>query len=297
MKGNSPYRTLLAAAFLAAGIAPPGLAQPADPPRGFQEPAAPPGAPVPVTKKIKVSFIGAGRIGGSYAQLFAQAGYAVMISARDLNQIKAEAARIGYGIQAGTADQAAAWGDVVIVSVPYDQLKAVARGQGAALKGKIVVDTNNPKGADYFDMTPEARALGSGIIDQRLFTGARLVKGLDTVSSTLVLSAAHHSGELAGVPLAADDKEALAIVATLVTDIGYAPVISGGLATAKIFDSYTPFHKTGTANSASEVARMLADKPAPISPEEVRRLTDMPRDKISPDDQAKLVQYRACCSF
>jgi len=66
----------------------------------------------------------------------------------------------------------------------------------------------------------------------------------------------------AGVPLAGDDKKALEVARQLVIDAGYEPVMAGDLKSAQIFDSYTPFHTTGM--SASEVRKLLVEKPAPI---------------------------------
>ncbi|HEX3755833.1 MAG TPA: NAD(P)-binding domain-containing protein [Rhizomicrobium sp.] len=213
-------------------------------------------------KNLKIGIIGAGRIGGNLARLWAQAGYRVMISARKLQDVQKLAAEIGPNVSAGTPDQAVSFGDVVVISVPYSAIPQVGRDYAAQLKGKIVLDTCNPKGKDYLALTPEEKALGSGVLDQRALPGTRLVKAFNTVQSTVLLSAAHRSGELAGVPLASDDKQALAVARQLAIDAGYEPVIAGDLKTAQIFDSYTPFHTTGMP--ASEVRRLLVEKPAPV---------------------------------
>lgn len=206
--------------------------------------------------------IGAGRIGGQLAKLWADTGYQVMISARKLDEVQKLAAQIGPNVTPGTPAQAAAFGDVVVVSVPYSAIPQIGRDYAAQLKGKIVLDTCNPKGADYLALTPEEKALGSGVLDQRNMPGTRLVKAFNTIQSTVLLSAAHRSGELAGVPLASDDKKALEVARQLVIDAGYEPVVAGDLKAAQIFDSYTPFHTTGMP--ASEVRQLLVQKPPPV---------------------------------
>jgi predicted dinucleotide-binding enzyme len=213
-------------------------------------------------KTLKIGIIGAGRIGGNLARLWAQAGYPVMLSARKLEAVRKLAAEIGPNASAGTPRQAAAFGDVVVVSVPYGAIPQIGRDYAAQLKGKIVLDTCNPKGKDYLALTPEQKALGSGVLDQRLLPGTRLVKAFNTIRSTVLLSAAHRAGERAGVPLASDDKAALAVAQRLVRDAGYEPVVAGNLKAAQIFDSYTPFHTTGMP--ASQVRKLLKEKPPAV---------------------------------
>jgi predicted dinucleotide-binding enzyme len=213
-------------------------------------------------KTIKIGMIGAGRIGGNLAKLWADAGYKVMISARKLDEVQALAATLGPNVSAGTPEEAAAFGDVVVISVPYGAIAQVGRDYAGQLKGKIVLDTCNPKGKDYLALTPEHQAEGSGVVDQRLLPGTRLIKAFNTVQSTVLLSAAHRSGELAGVPLSGDDRGALEVARQLVIDAGYEPVMAGDLKSAQIYDSYTPFHTTGM--SASEVRRLLKEQPAPV---------------------------------
>ena len=214
------------------------------------------------SRTLKIGMIGAGRIGGQLAKLWADAGYQVMISARNLDEVQNLAMQIGPNVTPGTPAQAAAFGDVVIISVPYSAIPQIGRDYAAQLKGKIVLDTCNPKGNDYLALTPDEKALGSGVVDQRYLPGTRLVKAFNTIQSTVLLSAAHRSGELAGVPLASNDKKALEVARQLVIDAGYEPVMAGDLKAAQIFDSYTPFHTTGMP--ASEVRKLLMQKPAPM---------------------------------
>ena len=61
-----------------------------------------------------------------------------------------------------------------------------------------------------------------------------------------------------GIELAADDAEALTIAKQLVTDAGFEPVVVGGLATAKRFDTGTPVYPK--ALPASQVRAMMGLK-------------------------------------
>ena len=95
--------------------------------------------------KMKIGILGAGNIGGAVGQLLADAGYPIMLSARDVGPVKAVAAKIGHGALAGDEKQAAAWGEVIVIAVPWGALPQVGKDLAAELKGKIVIDTCNPR--------------------------------------------------------------------------------------------------------------------------------------------------------
>src|SRR5215467_15693217 len=94
---------------------------------------------------LKIGSIGAGRMGGALGALCIQAGYPVMFSSRHLEQLKAMAARLGPLAQAGPVAQAIAFGDVVVMVVPYAALEAIGQTPGRALARKpLVLDICNP---------------------------------------------------------------------------------------------------------------------------------------------------------
>ena len=203
--------------------------------------------PAGAAPSLKIGVIGAGRIGGTLARLWAEAGYRVMISARTLEEVQKLAAEIGHGVTAGTTQQAAAFGDVVLISVPYGALPQVGRDNAAQLKGKIVLDTCNPYVGRDGEMAKEALEKGTGAVNPTYLPGTKLVRAFNQVSAAALASEAHRSGEKIGVPLASDDKQALDVARQLVTDAGFDPVVVGGLGSAKRFDPGTPAYHTLTA--------------------------------------------------
>lgn len=205
--------------------------------------------------KPKIGLIGAGRIGGTLGQVWANAGYRVMLLAQNLAPVQTLVTAIGHGALAGTPRQAAAFGDVVVVTVPYEAVPQIGRDYAPELKGKIVLDTCNPKRETFVALTPEAVKLGTGIMDQRYLPGTRLVKAFNTINFGALKTQGGRAGELAGVPLSADDPEALKVAEQLVRDAGFEPVVAGNLSTAKLYDSYTPFHANGIP--ASKVRALL----------------------------------------
>lgn len=206
------------------------------------------------SSRMKIGLIGAGRIGSTLGRLWASAGYPVMLSARDLGPVKALVAQIGHDARAGTPAEAAAFGDVILISVPYAALPQVGRDYAAQLKGKVVLDTCNPNKRRDGDMANEALEKGTGVVDPTYLLGTRLVRAFNTVNFRSLASEAHRSGELVGIPLAADDQEALRIAKQLVTDAGFEPVVVGGLSTAKSFDTGTSIYGKALAASAVRTA-------------------------------------------
>lgn len=201
-----------------------------------------PGTAIAQSSKPKIGFIGAGHIGGTLAKIWTEAGYQVMLSARDLGPVKELAARLGPNAHAGTPQEAAAWGDVVVVTVPYAALPQIGRDYAVQLKGKVVIDTCNPYLGRDGDMAKDAIAKGTGVMDPIYLPGTRLVRAFNSITYTALAQDGHHPGQLYGIELAADDAEALTVVKRLVADAGYEPVVVGDLATAKKFDQGAPVY-------------------------------------------------------
>ena len=93
--------------------------------------------------KMKIGVIGAGHIGGTIGGLWIKAGHPVFFSSRHPEELKDLVARLGSLAQAGTVDQAIAFGDVVFIAVPYGALPQIGKDYGNSLKGKIVLDADN----------------------------------------------------------------------------------------------------------------------------------------------------------
>src|SRR5262245_19251738 len=96
------------------------------------------------TGKLKIGTVGSGRVGAALGGAWVKAGHTVMFSSLDLEHDKKLAASLGPNARAGSTREAATFGDVLLVSVPYGALPSVGKELGGLLKGKIVLDTCNP---------------------------------------------------------------------------------------------------------------------------------------------------------
>ena len=179
--------------------------------------------------KMKIGTVGSGRGGSAIGGAWGKAGHEVMFSSLDLEADKKLAARLGAGARAGTPREAAAFGAVLLVTVPYTALPGLGRDLGDLIKGKIIIDTSNPIVARDGEMAVAAREKGAGIASQEFLPGARIVRAFNAIGAARMAEAANKS-ELVGMPIAGDDPDAISVVPALIRDVGYEPVLAGTLA-------------------------------------------------------------------
>ena len=183
---------------------------------------------------MRIGIIGAGRIGGNAARLFARAGHEVLLSySRDPAKLEAQAAEIGAS--AGTPAEAARFGEVVMLSVPWTRIDEVLKEAGS-LDGKIVVDTTNQFGPDGLEPLPEGRTAAE--VNQARMPGARYTKAFNTLTSGFQAQAAGRTGpDRVAMFLCGDDADAKAAVAALIDDAGFVAIDVGGTADAAIMEA------------------------------------------------------------
>jgi 8-hydroxy-5-deazaflavin:NADPH oxidoreductase len=175
---------------------------------------------------IKIGIIGAGKIGGTLATLW----------------LKPLAQSLGPRAHVGTPREAAVFGDVVLISIPYGALPQLGQDLKSELAGKIVLDTGNPYPERDGEMALEARRKGTGVASAEFLPGVRLVRAFNAINYKSLQSEAHRAGEPVAIPLAGDDAAALAVASELVKDAGFEPVVVGPLSSAKLFDVGSPVY-------------------------------------------------------
>ena len=207
--------------------------------------------------KMKIGIIGSGRVGSAIGGAWIKAGHEVMFSSLDLEADKKLAASLGSGARAGTTREAAAFGTVLLVSVPYAALPGVGKDLGDMIKGKVIIDTSNPIVARDGDMAVAAREKGAGIASKEFLPGARIVRAFNAIGAARMAEAASKS-ERVGMPIAGDDPDAISVASTLVRDVGYEPVLVGTLAAmGKYLIPGTPLAGERSADEVRKVAATL----------------------------------------
>jgi len=191
---------------------------------------------------LRIGTIGAGNIGGAVGLKWAQAGHELFFSSRNPEELADLVRRAGPNARAGLPAEAAAFGQVVLVAVPYGAMPQVGRDYAPLMRGKIVIDCGNPYPGRDGPMATEALEKGTGVASAEYLPGVRLVRAFNAISYRSVESEAHRPGPKVAIPIAGDDAEAVRVVSELVVDAGFDPVVVGGLARAREFDQGTPVY-------------------------------------------------------
>jgi 8-hydroxy-5-deazaflavin:NADPH oxidoreductase len=182
---------------------------------------------------MRIGIVGAGRIGGNCAAQFAKGGHEVMLSfSRDPSRLEALATEIGDRARVGTPAEAAEFGEVVVLSVPWDLIDEAIE-QAGGFEGKIVIDTTN----QYGGVSPPAAGETAAQHNAARMPGARYTKSFNTLTSTFQAEVADRPEPDRIVQwVCGDDDEAKHVVMGLIADAGYAPVDLGGIAECDVME-------------------------------------------------------------
>lgn len=188
---------------------------------------------------MKIGIIGAGFVGRSIAKLALQAGHEVMLS-NSRGPQTLFSLRPMIGCQVGSADEAAEFGEVVVIAVPLSAVNALPV---AGIKNKQVVDAVNY----YPDRDGEIAELDSGQTTTsellaRILPAARITKAFNAIPMTQLESDGLPAGaeNRRALPLAGDDAEGKAIAAALYGAFGFDAVDAGPLSEGWRFERGTP---------------------------------------------------------
>jgi len=215
-------RTVLRALACAASLCVAGFASAAE--------SAQAGAP------LKIGIIGTGNIGSALAAHWAKAGHELVISSRHPEELQDLAKSLGPKVRVGTPREAAQFGDVILLSVPYKATPDIGRDLAGELKGKVLLDTGNPYPFRDGAMADDARKRGTGVTSKEFLPGVRLVRAFNAINAGNLARDGNRKPERLAIPLASDDAGALEIAQRLVRDAGFDPVVVGGLDRAREFD-------------------------------------------------------------
>ena len=217
---------------------------------------------------MQIGIVGAGRIGGNAARLLAAAGHEVRLSfARDRSTLSDLAGAIGDRASVGEVADTVLFGEVVILSVPWDVIP-LALEQAGDLTGRIVIDTTNQFGSSA--MPPPGQTAAQ--FNAARMPGARYTKSFNTLTAGFQAEAAGRSGDARVVQwICGDDPEAKQVVAGLIDDAGFAPVDLGGTAECAVMESprrpgavYGEEYRLADAQRV--VAALRAGQPIPPAP-------------------------------
>ena len=177
---------------------------------------------------MRIGILGAGMIGSTVAKLCVRAGHEIMLAnlrgPQSLEPVIQELE--STNARAGTPQSTAAFGDLVILAIPWRNRDGWPRDEWVA--GKIVIDAMNPYGEEG-----EVLHRNSSEEVRRALPSARLVKAFNTMYFKQLASLGNANANLEdryALFVAGDDAEAKAEVARLIDGIGFGAVDTGSLA-------------------------------------------------------------------
>jgi predicted dinucleotide-binding enzyme len=211
---------------------------------------------------MRIGIVGAGKIGSTLARLWVDAGHEVRLASRHPDELQPLLKTLGTRASAGTPEDAARFGDVVMLTVPVKAIPDLVRDLAPLLAGKVVLDTGNVYAQRDGDAARQATShpQGSAGWAAAMFPSARWVKAFNTVYFKTLEKEAHRDGDRIGIPLASDDRAAAETAAGLVRDAGFDPVIVGGLERGREFEPDTRPYNSGM--SGPELRRLFPSRDA-----------------------------------
>jgi predicted dinucleotide-binding enzyme len=173
---------------------------------------------------MSYAIIGFGAVGQALARAFARKEIEVTVASRRPPEALAPQARaIGPWVVAKSL-QDAVEADTILLAVPFGEYREVAKAL-PSWEGKTVIDATNAFGVPL----EELDGLLSSAFVAKSFTGAKFVKGFNhLVAATLAADPVVEGGHRV-VFLSSDDENAIAPVAALAKQLGFAPVELGKL--------------------------------------------------------------------
>jgi hypothetical protein len=185
---------------------------------------------------MKIAILGSGNIGSGLGGLFAKEGHEVMFSfSRDPQKIQQVVAEAGPNARSGTPEQAARFGDIVVLAVGWGAVKEALQAAGS-LDGKTLISCVNPLTSDFSGLVVGTTTSGAEEI-AKLVPGAHVVEAFLNVFAGILHSGTMMFGtDVPSVFYCGDDAAAKSAVRRLIIEIGLEPVDSGPLKNARFVE-------------------------------------------------------------
>lgn len=188
---------------------------------------------------MKIGIIGAGCVGRAIGKLAVRSGHQVMLS-NSRGPQTLFSLKYGIGCEAGTAEEAAGFGDITVVAIPLAAYQAVPV---AVLAGKVVIDTNNyyPERDGSIPALDTGSTTTSELLAKHL-PHSRIIKAFNAITMNDLESDGHPGGssDRRALPIAGDDTAAKAIVLSLYDAFGFDTVDAGPLSEGWRFERGRP---------------------------------------------------------
>jgi hypothetical protein len=167
---------------------------------------------------MRIAIIGDGNVGSALGEGLQRAGHEIRFGSTDPKQ---------------PVREAAAWGELVILAVPWGAMANAVQEAGEGLNGKTVVDVSNPI-APGMELAVGMTTSAAEEV-QKMAPRAKVVKAFNTVFAQHMRTG-HIDGERLTALIAGDDAESKRVVMQLAEGIGFEPMDAGPLKSARYLE-------------------------------------------------------------
>ena len=185
---------------------------------------------------MKIGILGGGSVGGTLGERWAQSGHEIFFGVRnpDSADMKETIGRCAGRASAGSPEQAAAFGEVIVNALPWPATKSALPLLN--LTGKVLLDATNPILPDFSGLEIGTTSSGGEMVAQ-LAAGAKVVKIFNTTGFKNMDNPVFQSTR---IPMfyCGDDAAAKLTAAQLAANLGFDPIDAGPLSNARLLEPH-----------------------------------------------------------
>lgn len=180
-----------------------------------------------------IAMIGSGDMGSALGKLWAAAGYHVIFSSRNPDELGPVVRAAGHEAEAAPVGEAIERADIIAMAVPYRAEPSIAEEHGDKMKGKVMVNMDNALEYRDGEIAREAEAIGEAIYSSRLFEGTRFIRAFNLKAAFSFPEPDDVDSASFEMPWTTNDESVRPIAEALIRATGGTPVYEGGLENAR----------------------------------------------------------------
>lgn len=183
---------------------------------------------------MNIGIIGSGRVGATLGRAWANRNHCILYSySRDVEKLKKLAHDAGNGSRYGTPEEAAEFGEVILLATPWHKTMEVLQTLGD-LTGKIVIDATNPAKEGTTELEVGFSSSGAELIAEQIHE-AHVIKAFNA-AGVMNLSNPRYGRESLTMFVCGDHEISKSLVIRLAEDLGFDAQDSGPLANARLLE-------------------------------------------------------------
>ncbi len=186
---------------------------------------------------MNIGILGTGNMSSRLGRIWLARGHHVFFGTRSVEKAAQLVSETQGKAQAGSYHEAARFGDVVFLGVPWSAAEETVRALSAELYGKVLIDCTNPLASDFASLVVPPHTSAAELI-QSWLPEAHVVKAYNTIGAKVLANPIYDGVSATGF-YCGNDAAAKAKVATLIADSGFDPVDCGTLLQARHLETMT----------------------------------------------------------